>query len=1070
MNIGRIPAMSLDEFQSYAAKHQKYVSKGYDDWNKRFLFFSGGNYSDTNQIAQCKGVNDYIINNYVKPPPVGGLVFNFYKTANPVTNFGPYSPEYIKDAIDQGGVFISYIGHSGTQTWDNSITDISQLANNKDRSPMISDFGCSTAKFAESNVLSFSELAVNGLQGQAISYIGNSSLGFTSTAFDFPKFFYKKLLIDTSASIGDIHRLAKIDYIKQRGTSDTYGLFIKTNTLIGDPIVKLPIPTKPNFSFSNTVITVTPQRPTELMDSIALSLDLFNFGSAIGDSIELLVTNSYQGNIILSRMEKIPVPLFSESLGIIIPIKGKPGDHTVTITADPMNKIDEIYENDNTIVYHVFVASSSIRTLSLTTLTNQTDGNFLFLNPSVLPAQSHFYVDVSLQPSFAQSQTYTVPYDTFYTRFSLDAAYKGKRIWMRPKYDNTTYEGLTYSYYYGAKDNYLLNDSTSFATVSNSRTKILQNTVALDTSKIVFSAISGGYNDGNTSVISKNGQNFVPENTLRGHHVCVFDAATLEFVKYSRFDIAADISIANSYRTFLDTLTSGYIVIIAITNEGTQNLTPELKASIKTLGSMYVDSIAYTGSWAIIGRKGAAQGSVPEKYSLLFQGRVSVDTTIIVPNTSGSFLSETLGPVAEWKNIGMNYHENTPGHIGMKVMGISTDHAVDTLFRWSTVDSVLDISSINAQHYPFIKLIGELQREDNEPSPSISSVEVNYTGLPELGTNYQTIRCFVHESGNGQKELVPGDSVVQGDIVDIVFRVYNAGGSGVKDVGVQIQSISDNNISESIAALRLDSIGKQSYKESTVSYNTSLASGRHNLRITIDPDTLVQELYKDNNVYSFPIFMKTDTTRPTFDITFDGQRVYDGDYVLPNPTIKIAIYDNSPLPIQNPSLVTLTLDDKRITLGTDPDSLFESTSGPAKALVTFKPAIKGRRDPYKLMIEVQDQTGNRSALPTPLYFSIDSLLSVKNVFNYPNPFASETQFTFILTDYVDEVKIKIYTISGRLIQEIQVPPQSSAYYRVYWNGRDHDGDNIANGIYFYKVIAKNNGSATEVIQKLAKIR
>jgi flagellar hook assembly protein FlgD len=119
---------------------------------------------------------------------------------------------------------------------------------------------------------------------------------------------------------------------------------------------------------------------------------------------------------------------------------------------------------------------------------------------------------------------------------------------------------------------------------------------------------------------------------------------------------------------------------------------------------------------------------------------------------------------------------------------------------------------------------------------------------------------------------------------------------------------------------------------------------------------------------------------------------------------------------------------------------------------------------------VQDPTGNRVALPAPLYFSIDSLLSLKNVFNYPNPFASETHFTFILTDYADEVKIKIYTITGRLIQDIQVPPQSSAYYRVYWNGRDHDGDTIANGIYFYKVIAKSNGSATEVIQKLARVR
>jgi len=1073
MNIGRIPAKNYDEFQSYAVKHQKYVSMGYDDWNKRYLFFAGGNFTDTNQIVQCKNVNDFIINNYVITPPIGGLASNFYKTANPVTNFGPYSPEYIKDAIDQGGVFISYIGHSGTQTWDNSISDISQLANIRDRNPMITDFGCSTAKFAESDVLSFSELAVNGLQGQAISYIGNSSAGFTSTAFDFPQFFYKKLLVDTSASLGDVHRLAKIDYIKQRGTSDSYGIFIKTNTLIGDPIVKLPIPTKPNFSFSNTMITVIPQRPTEQMSSIMLSMNLFNLGAVVGDSVELLITDSYQGSTILSRTEKRHVPFFSDSLYITIPVKGKPGEHTVTITADPLNSINEIYKNDNSIVYHLLVASSSIRNLSLTSTSNQAKGDILFLNPSILPPQSQFVVDVSLQQSFGQSQSYTVPYDTFYTRFSLDTTYKGKRIWLRPKLDNTNYEGLTYSYYDGEKDNYLLNDSNSFSNISNSRLNILQNTFVLDTSKIVFSAISAGYNDGNTAVISKNGQNYIPENTLRGHHVCLFDAVTYEMKGYYRFDISGGTATTSrNYMHLIDTLTSKYIVIVAISSDGGVNLTDSLKSSIKSLGSIFIDSVkpGYYSSWAIIGRKGALPGSVPEKYSSPFHGRVSIDTTIIIPNTNGIFETETLGPVAEWKNVGMKYKENYPGNIGLKVVGVSTNHSLDTLIRWSAVNSVLDISTIDAQHYPFIKLVGNLQRGVGEQSPSVSSVEVNYTGLPELGTNYQTVKCFVNQNENKHKELLPGDSVLQGENIDIVFRVYNAGGIYVKDVGVQVNSIWDNNTIEAIATVHIDSIEKQTYKEITVSYNTALGYGRRNLHIAIDPDTLVKELYKDNNLYLIPVFIKKDTTRPTFDITFDGQRIYDGDYVLPNPTIKIAIYDNSPLPMHDPSLVNLTLDDQRITLGSDPDSLFESKSGPEKAVVTFKPKLKGRRDPFKLMIEVQDPTGNRVALPAPLYFSIDSLLSLKKVFNYPNPFASETYFTFILTDYADEIKIKIYTIAGRLIQDIQVPPQGNAYYRVYWNGRDHDGDNIANGIYFYKVIAKGTGSATEVIQKLAKVR
>ena len=1071
MNIGRIPAKNIDEFQSYAVKHQKYVSKGFDDWNKRFLFFAGGTSTDPSQIAQCKSVNDFIINNYASIPPIGGIVTNFYKTINPITNFGLYSQDYINNAIDQGGVFICYVGHSGTETWDNGIVDISQLSNIRDRNPMISDFGCSTAKFAESDVVSFSEYAVSGLQGQAIAYFGNSSFGFTSTAFSFPQVFYKKLLIDTSASLGDVHRLAKIDYIKQYGTSDTYGLFIKTNTLIGDPIIQLPIPTKPNYSFTNTTITINPERPTEQTDSVTLSLNYFNLGAVIGDSVEFLVTDSYLGSVVFSRTIKRSVPLYSDSLLIVIPVKGKPGEHTITITADPLNKIDEIYKNDNSFVYRLLIASSNIRNLSLTTTSNQTKGKILFLNPSINPSQSYFLVDVSSQQSFAQSHSYTVPYDTFYTSFSFDTTFRGKRVWIRPRYDNSNVEGLACSYFFGSKDNYLLNDSTSFSLLTMDKLNFLQNKLVLDTSKIVLSAISAGFNDGRTAVISKNDQNYIPISYNRGHHLCLFNATTLEFIGYYYFDIRDDASQVGPYKTLIDTLTSDYIIAIAITEEGEMNLTTALKSSIKTLGSIYIDSVTYRGSWALIGRKGAIPGSVPEKYSSPFQGRVQIDTTINIPNTNGTFETGTLGPVADWKNINLSYFIPSGGTIAMKVLGIKNS-GIDTLQQLNVADSTIDISSINPVQYPQIKLTGALQSNSIKISPTISSIDVNYNALPELGTNYQTVKCSVRQTGNQSKQLLPGDSVLQGDMVDIVFRVYNVGGIPTKHVGVIAQSVWDNGNTEQIANITIDSIGICSYKEITTSYNTAVGIGRRTLQIIIDPDTLIKELYKDNNYYFIPIYVKKDTVRPSFDITFDGQHIINGDYVLPNPTIVITIYDSSPLPIQSPSLVNLTLDDRRIMLGTQPDSLFEPKfTGSEKAVVTFKPTLKGRTDPYKLMLQVTDSTGNEENLSNPIYFVVDSVWGLKNVFNYPNPFAQETYFTFILTGYADQVEIKIYTIGGRLIQDVFVPPQSeNAYYKVRWDGRDHDGNEVANGVYFYKIIARSNGLAKEVIQKLAKIR
>ncbi len=233
MNIGRLPVRSNEELEWYFSKHRNYLEQEYDDWNKHYLFFSGGNPTNQSELELLKETNDFIINNYTTPCPIGGKTDHFYKTNNPTTNFGPYSHEYIQNSIDNGAVFISYLGHSGTQTWDNSILHPSQLKNNRERYPIVSDFGCSTGRFAEPDVLSFSQLFTLGDEGQALAYIGNSSLGFISTSVSMPKLFYKKILSEKVYNVAEAHKLAKLEMLQTYGSTGVYELFALTNTLLG---------------------------------------------------------------------------------------------------------------------------------------------------------------------------------------------------------------------------------------------------------------------------------------------------------------------------------------------------------------------------------------------------------------------------------------------------------------------------------------------------------------------------------------------------------------------------------------------------------------------------------------------------------------------------------------------------------------------------------------------------------------------------------------------------------------------------------------------------------------------
>jgi flagellar hook assembly protein FlgD len=72
----------------------------------------------------------------------------------------------------------------------------------------------------------------------------------------------------------------------------------------------------------------------------------------------------------------------------------------------------------------------------------------------------------------------------------------------------------------------------------------------------------------------------------------------------------------------------------------------------------------------------------------------------------------------------------------------------------------------------------------------------------------------------------------------------------------------------------------------------------------------------------------------------------------------------------------------------------------------------------------------------------------------------------------DELKIRIYTVAGRLIHTLLVPPNSLrfGFNRFYWDGRDHDGNEIANGVYFYTMVLKSGDKTFNVTERLAKVR
>jgi flagellar hook assembly protein FlgD len=100
-------------------------------------------------------------------------------------------------------------------------------------------------------------------------------------------------------------------------------------------------------------------------------------------------------------------------------------------------------------------------------------------------------------------------------------------------------------------------------------------------------------------------------------------------------------------------------------------------------------------------------------------------------------------------------------------------------------------------------------------------------------------------------------------------------------------------------------------------------------------------------------------------------------------------------------------------------------------------------------------------------------LVLEDIYNYPDPFASNTTFTFQQNLAAPiNVKIKVYTVAGRLIREIERIGITSKFVKVDWDGRDQNGDLLANGTYLYKVIVHSTDGqySQSALGKLAKIR
>ena len=75
--------------------------------------------------------------------------------------------------------------------------------------------------------------------------------------------------------------------------------------------------------------------------------------------------------------------------------------------------------------------------------------------------------------------------------------------------------------------------------------------------------------------------------------------------------------------------------------------------------------------------------------------------------------------------------------------------------------------------------------------------------------------------------------------------------------------------------------------------------------------------------------------------------------------------------------------------------------------------------------------------------------------NYPNPFNPTTTIQFNLNKSAN-VKIDVFNVEGKLINQISNNYRKAGTHKVLWNGTNNKGERVSSGTYFYRITNDNN--------------
>ncbi len=1072
--LGRIPIKTNQQGLKYVEKVIDYETVPNDRWMKRFLFMSGG--TNDNERASWYSIMKYTFaEDLIMKSPALCADTTIINKKDPKIG-GEGEATRIISEINKGADWVAFLGHGSPVVLDMDGWQADKL-NNKGRYGFFSTLSCNTAAFAEPDITARNEDYILAPDRGFVGSGGSSNLAdqFVSISLHL-----KMLQIISNPDNALLTYPEILNNSRNRLISGELERFlILQYTYLGDPMTKIRMIGKPDIYLNPKNISISTRSGNEIAtenDSILVITGIIdNLGYKQNKPFSLLLTNFYNNNPDTSISIFFNGVCYPLTFRFELNIAGKPGKHIITLTADPNRQTEDRNFSNNTIVINKEVFSTGLYPLEPQAYWNikKSNPNFRFINP--LADNFKYSYDFKIFDNnnnqniiIKSSSTDEIKEHDGYIEWQSHANLLNDKLYYlyalnKKEGDTNRSSPLIIPFY--ASDKYI-EDTVQYKIHSwelknlvyeNFEFDSLKNVLKIRQKDIPIEIIGIRGREGvlrASEILFDNEYVITTPPVQRGFNVVTINETDPSIKKIRWFETWDDINtITNEnsiklVRFLRDTVQDNEYVAISTCDEAMQvpiehkkwlpgsiGSIDTLITTLKEFGSLLADSLNWGVSFTMLGKKGLKPGEAIEDID--YTGDTAmVSTYITFKSKSAKIFFPPINGFKSLSNIKVQGDLDTSLVNTLFTLKGKTFSNSESIFFEKTNVSEIDLSNNNTSSFINIQPVLSLSNINKEYFPTISGLTATLNPAAELYLSKSDTR-------------IENNNLLRGDTAIVSVKVKNISPRINSDqTKATIYSVSQVIIADTLELKSLNPDEESVYK--FIIPTTSL-SNSNLITLKINNPQSINEFYVFNNSIEKTLLVNEDNEKPTVRLFLDDIEIKDGDYTSLRPKVKILLYDNSSIQINNPTKFWTRINGAAQSETNTQDYKFQSYGYQKglKAELSFLPENLEYKQ-NNIHIYFEDAAGNKDTAFYRVFVSQDGIIDKISIFPNPSKDFINIGFDFKSPQNDGTAIFDIFNINGQKIKTITRPVNIGSNL-FNWDLFDDNNHKIPVGAYLINI-------------------